>query len=308
MKYWDKAWQLIDGCSPVSAGCDNCWSAGMTHRFKQGLTYDKGKFTGEIITREDKLSLPLNTKKTKKTTVWSVWNDLFLASESFIWSAINTMRLRPQHTFLILTKRIEKAAQICSFLKFPLPNHIWIGASIENQQTADERIPHLLQILGKKFLSIEPMMGNIDLKLNDEFPDQDGCYEDARHNIAQVICGGETGPHARPCHPDWVRSIRDQCQEAGVPFLFKGWGEWGSYCERKKENKKWILQRHIPTKDKRWGTLDLQGNWFENTTPWNGRQEDDSETGEVVMVRVGHKAAGRLLDGVEHNDLAWRKL
>ena len=74
MKYWQCSLTLVEGCTPVSAGCDNCWSAGAWHRFKRGLTDDKGKFTGEVVIRESRLDLPL---KTKNPTVWAVWNDLF---------------------------------------------------------------------------------------------------------------------------------------------------------------------------------------------------------------------------------------
>ena len=257
-RYWDKALTLVEGCTPVSAGCDNCWSAAMAHRFKQGLT-DKGKFTGSIKIREDNLELPL---KTKKPTVWAIWNDLFHEDVSieFIADVFNIMtscryvcKKRHEHDFdceteetgheyLILTKRPERMKEIIN----KLPNfigecwsgdtalsmtmewgdwleNVWFGTSIENQQTADERIPHLLQITGKKFLSVEPCLGDIDLRkylasaIGEHYP-----YKPA---FDQVICGGETGRNARPCHPDWVRRLRDQCQVAGVPFFLKSLGK-----------------------------------------------------------------------------------
>lgn len=214
-KYWQRSLQLVDGCTPVSAGCDNCWSAAIAHRFKQGLT-NKDKFNGTIKLREDNLDLPLRTKKPK---VFAIWNDLFHKEVplNFIYDVYNRMYHCPQHIFLILTKRIEVLENI-----WPIHHenqkyhsHIWHGVSIENQQTADKRIPHLLQIPGKKFLSIEPMLGPINISgwLT--------ACDLTTPLIDQVILGGETGRNARPCHPDWVRSIRNQCQDAGIPFFLK---------------------------------------------------------------------------------------
>lgn len=244
-RWWSKAWSLVDGCTPVSAGCDNCWSAAMAHRFKQGLT-DNVKFNGAIKIREDNLELPL---KTKKPTVFSVWNDLFHGNvpTEFIAKAFEVMVFcrytckkqhehdgnceteeKTEHTYLILTKRPQRMQKFLNDLPnyvgrdgvWP-PTNIWLGTSIENQQTADERIPHLLQIPGKKFLSIEPLLGIINL--HQYFWTASGAKT---NSIQQVVCSGETGHNARPCHPDWVRSIRDQCQTAGVPYFFKGWGKW----------------------------------------------------------------------------------
>ena len=118
----------------------------------------------------------------------------------------------PQHLFLILTKRPEKMLDIFKPTS-GLPN-MWIGVSVENQKQADARIPILLQIPAAKcFVSIEPMLGPIRLQ-----------HYGTGTSIDWVICGGESGPGARPMHPDWPRSIRDQCQSAGVPFFFKQWG------------------------------------------------------------------------------------
>jgi protein gp37 len=101
--------------------------------------------------------------------------------------------------------------------------------------------------------------------------------------IDMCITGGESGPNARPAHPDWFRAIRDQCLAAGVSYHHKQNGEW-------------TTERQSPN-PKEWGTLDLAGKYFRWTTPWNGRIGVHSENGEEVVYRVGKKAAGRLLDG-----------
>lgn len=121
---------------------------------------------------------------------------------------------------------------------WPLPN-VWLGVSIENQQTADERIPLLLQIqAARRFVSAEPLLGAIDLwgwsEQCEPCPGEDACPfgecinwwngTNESPDINWLIVGGESGPNARPMHPDWVRSLRDQCVAAGVPFFFKQWG------------------------------------------------------------------------------------
>jgi protein gp37 len=158
------------------------------------------------------------------------------------------------------------------------PN-VWLGTSVENQQTADERIPHLLRVpAAVRFLSMEPLLGPVDLT---NLPQPSGDVIDglsgwtefkvnggARvRGVNWVIVGGESGPNARPMHPNWARSIRDQCQAAGVPFFFKQWGEYS------------------PTdlSDPKIGCPDLKVN--------------DPRLQVVPMRRVGKKSAGRTLDG-----------
>lgn len=174
-------------------------------------------------------------------------------------------------------------------LPWPLPN-VWLGASVENQQAADERIPLLLQTpAAVRFLSCEPLLEEVDitewlpdkcavtlhpaghpLSCGDCDPCNDvwGFKSRWQECINQVIVGGESGPGARPMHPDWARSLRDQCQAAGVAFHFKQWGEWARGAN---------FPDHIPS--------GMAYKWNES--------DDDS----AAMWKVGKKAAGRLLDG-----------
>ena len=170
--------------------------------------------------------------------------------------------------------------------RIPLLKNLWLGVSVENQQTAKERIPLLLQTPAVvRFLSVEPMLGAIDL--NYEW----GAYQDGNnspirklwlHGIDWVICGGESGPNARPMHPDWVRSLRDQCKAANVPFFFKQWGEW--IHEDLLEPKIFLELFNKKTSKK-----------YKQLTIPNGYSFDN-------YVWYGKKKAGRLLDGVEHNE------
>lgn len=187
----------------------------------------------------------------------------------------------------------------------PLPN-VWLGTSAEDQPAADARIPDLLATpAAVRFVSLEPMLGPIDLTRIDfgaEWLDALAGYRsmkewandifDAGPRIDWVICGGESGPHARPMHPDWARSLRDQCAAAGVPFFFKQWGEWIPEVDRERDDPDWRLdysRRYACAGNMRWlnlaGGMGFHGERFH------------------VMRRVGKARAGRILDGRTHDDL-----
>jgi len=255
-RYWDRALSLVDGCTPCSPGCDHCWSAAMTKRFQKqfdkwqkygNLVDENGRFNGHIITHPDRLDIPL---RTRKPTVFAIWNDLFHEAVPFIViiHALSIMARSPQHTFLILTKRAQRMADIMTsettpndvWLQtekglddepalWPLQN-VWNGLTVCNQEEADEKIPEFLKVPGKKFLSIEPMLGPIDfarVTVEDDIGVDSQIWPlHGSDKIDAVILGGETGPGARPVHPDWVRSVRDQCEASNVPFYFKQWGKW----------------------------------------------------------------------------------
>lgn len=107
-----------------------------------------------------------------------------------------------------------------------VPKNVWVGVSVEDQKTADERIPVLLRIpAAVRFVSVEPMLGGVGLLSKSYLKDHEW-YKGVPGGLDWVICGGESGSGARPMHPHWVRSLRDQCQEAKVPFFFKGWGAY----------------------------------------------------------------------------------
>lgn len=202
----------------------------------------------------------------------------------------------------LLTKRPENAAGMVPW-DDEWPASVWLGTSVENQRYADARIPYLLANDAQvKFLSCEPLLGPVDLGL---VPDHSGHERDYQGGyfwecldcsteedpvewvipsgprISWVIAGGESGPKARPSHPAWFRSLRDQCVTAGVPFLFKQWGEWAPVTPDEWRNRReadWLIRadgRHWPL-----------------TEPHG--LEDGTE---ATIRRVGKKAAGRELDG-----------
>lgn len=246
-RYWDEAWSLVEGCAHKSPGCDNCWSESATAmracqrnpaiRARYGELTDGGRFTGDVRLMHSDLDKPL---RRKKPTTYAVWNDLFHEGvpESFIFNALGVMRLCPQHTFIVLTKRADRMPYVIDHTKwyagslwratrrfsenpprhsrFPLPN-LWLGVTVENKD-ALPRVDDLRNTpAAVRILSCEPLLGSLD-----------GINLDG---IDWVIAGGETGPNARPMHPDWVRGLRDQCQGAGVAFFFKQMSDRASVPE-----------------------------------------------------------------------------
>jgi protein gp37 len=179
----------------------------------------------------------------------------------------------------------------------PLPN-VWVGTTVEDQTRADQRIPKLLEIPARvRFLSCEPLLGPVDLFaacFNDDDPEEEKIqfgrnHRGLRFGVDWVIAGGESGPGARPMHPEWARSLRDQCQAAGVPFLFKQWGEWSPRFDKA---------------DREAFALANDGALYPmpDIAPDGARRAEALRAGHdkaalCCVYRVGKKAAGRVLDG-----------
>jgi protein gp37 len=231
-KFWTDAWSLVDGCTPVSPGCLNCWLKAMQERFGHG----QGDFEGNAVFREDRLDIPARQKKPR---IYAVWSDLYHEAVSFEdWhSAIIQMRCQERHTFLIITKRPERAVEYYSRLvpavySNPAPNIIHI-ATMENQDMADKRMPHLLRIPGKRGIIIEPMLGPVDFSNMETYEYLQHRYNSTKaafwihplKKIHQVILGPENGKGKRPFEEEWAESVKAQCEGAGVPFYRKDKGE-----------------------------------------------------------------------------------
>lgn len=293
IEWTDATWNPVRGCSLVSEGCRNCYAMQVAGRFSgegqayQGLAYRNtsgAHWTGKVRLIEEHLEDPLRWKRPRRIFVNSM-SDLFHESIPTEWvlRIFEVMACAKHHQFQVLTKRPERMKYLLHYpddgkfhgdsaehhrllMTQPLPN-VWLGVSVEDQKTADERIPVLLQTpAAVRWLSVEPLLGPIDLQapwsaMNPEYPEL---------GIHWIVVGGESGNAARPMHPEWVRSLRDQCVAASVPFFFKQWGEWEhgySHADR----------------------------LFVSRTP--GILSDP-----VYMQRVGKKAAGRILDGREWNE------
>jgi len=186
------------------------------------------------------------------------------------------------------------------------PPGIWLGVSTEDQARADERIPHLLATpAAKRFISAEPLLGAIDLSCVpwpegwerpiDDLSDGISPLRFSRARLDWVIAGGESGPRARPMHPDWARSLRDQCAAAGVPFFFKQWGEWGPVDPTRK------AECHaIGTDGAHYRMSDLA--WPDGARRGDAIRADFDKAHPCTTYRVGKKAAGAELDGKLHRE------
>lgn len=291
IEWTDYTWNPVTGCHKVSPGCKNCYAETLTNRFAK--TWGVESFR-EVVLHEDRLSEPEKNRKKwagKKVFVCSM-SDLFQEEVPFSFIAkVMVYAVSSSDTiFQILTKRPDRAVAwfkhhnevIQKTLERPHSN-IWIGTSCENQETANERIPHLLQIpAAVRFLSCEPLLGPIDIfkavgSLNEyggvhklaAIP-KDFSWED--EGIQWVIAGGESGHNARPMHPAWMRSLRDQCESAQVPFFFKQWGEW-------------LPMDHLA-----------------EDQYWQSKKSMEVGTGYTsnTVFKVGKSKAGNLLDGKQH--------
>ncbi len=270
IEWTDETWNPVTGCSKVSAGCDNCYAirqgARLQHLEAYAGTIADGDWTGRINLVEDRFEQPLRWRKPRRILVNSM-SDLFHPDvpTEYIDTVFATMGRADWHQFQVLTKRPKRmATELEGFYDYacwpetgcqigpePLPN-VWLGTSIENDSYTF-RANHLRDTPAAiRFLSLEPLLGplpSLDLT-----------------GIDWVIVGGESGPNARPMHPDWVQDIRDRCQAARVPFFFKQWGEY-------------------------YPLLDWLAEGFGAPVHY-GLLEDGTE-----MARVGRHYAGRLLDG-----------
>jgi len=289
--YKGETWNPIIGCSKCSPGCQHCYAERMAFRQTQmraGCEYCDvvdpvtHGWNGKTAFVESALEKPLHWKSPRVIFVCSM-SDVFHESVPFEWvdRIFDKAVLTPQHKYLLLTKRPERMAEYhISRNEYGIAENVGIGVTVCNQAEADAKIPVLLSIsAAMRFVSIEPMLGEIDLDFGENMED----YEDSgvgmtpcgvggiwhqhplfngrcRRNLDWVIVGGESGHNARPLHPDWVRKIQRQCEDASVPFFFKQWGEY------------------YPV-----------GNW-----------KDGVLYDFVGMERIGKTAAGHLLDGKEY--------
>lgn len=288
-------------CVKVSPGCEHCYAEAINRRFGTGLTYRR-QANVETFADPRTLTQPLAWQRPRRVFVGSM-TDVFgeWVERHTLAKLLGIAAYCRRHTFQFLTKRPERMCVLLAqmtlaeclnaaglapdFLPaWPLAN-VWLGVTAEDQQRADERIPWLLKTpAAVRFVSCEPLLGPVQL-INEFGPRWLGETTVFHPRLDWVIVGGESGPQARPMHPDWARSLRDQCQAAGVAFFLKQWGEWApvKQCRapavgRMTDNDWWACDdgRVIPCPE---------------PNPYGQR-----------LVRFGKTAAGRLLDGREWSE------
>lgn len=325
-----KVWNPTTGCDKVSQGCKFCYAEGMHKRLRaMGQPKYKHEFLGGAQPYEADLLKPLSWRKPTTIFVNSM-SDLFHKDIPFeyIDMVFAVMKATPQHTYQVLTKRIDRALEYwnskdlfkrldAAYLKvmdkaspegihvisaaayeqkneiygWPMRN-LWMGTSVENQEAADARIPFLIQIPAHvRFLSCEPLLGPVNFSdwtypkelVGMPVENYEGSESsNLKQGIDWLIAGGESGHHARPMHPDWARSLRDQCEDAGIPFFFKQWGGW-------REG----FIGGTPIKNMAMVCNDGSIIIGKDAIPGGKRAS--------LMSKVGKKEAGRMLDGLEHS-------
>jgi len=306
------------GCQAISPGCKNCYAADWAKRYGRD-------FADRTRTKTWAQPLRWNAAHAEFFAAHGRRQRVFCASLADVFdNAVDPTWRRdlfdlidqtPNLDWLLLTKRIGNVMSMVSqtaqyqfnleCLQNPrMPENVWIGATIVNQAEADRDIPKLLAVPARvRFLSMEPLLGPVDLTRIDidghseiypldgtgDCEDDDGKRTPDLPALDWIIVGGESGRDARPMHPDWARDLRDQCAAAGVPFLFKQWGEWAPG-----ENCGGPMKRTERVAD--W----WNGEWeFSTLTPGSaqGMHFDD----EPVVYRCSKKITGRTLDGVTHD-------
>lgn len=297
------------GCTKISPACDNCYAKAWDDRFI-GAAGTSHWGVGAPRKRTSVANWGTPMRWNAKAQALGIRYRVFCASLADVfdnevgtaWRAdlFDLIEATPHLDWLLLTKRIGNVQPMMCEMAHArvwldrqlaagqLPRNVWIGATVVNQEEADRDIPKLLRVPARvRFLSMEPLLGSVDLGLmcenwrddivmDPETGARECCkkcdYTGIGNDIDWVIAGGESGPGARPMHPNWAKSLRDQCEAAGVPFLFKQWGEWRPA----------ISWEHTPGEV---SPADL------------GRFCSACNNTSELMRRVGKKAAGRHLDG-----------
>lgn len=262
---------IAEGCTKVSPACANCYAERRDKMYHEGKHWGVGSSRKMMREPYWRQPLKWNAKAEAEGTrprvfcssladVFEDHPDLFVPRNRLF----QLIRDTPNLDWLLLTKRPENIEKLMtpvdclwgfygSDWDFTKLGNVWLGTTVENQEYADKRIPELLKIPAKvRFLSIEPMLGPVDFTAIG-YPHpllQYWCYNcqaktlerccpvcggtgySATDSVDWIIAGGETSQNARQSHPDWFRSLRDQCNAAGVAFHFKQWGEFNADGER----------------------------------------------------------------------------
>ena len=288
------------GCTKVSPGCAHCYAETLNKRMGWTQWGDTGERfrTSPHNWNEPRRWNREAAKTGQRARVFCAsladWLD-YKAPTAWRVELLALIEATPHLDWLLLTKRPESwnarmheavgagSKLAHAWLNCAAPDNVWIGTTVEDQQRADARIQALLSIPARvRFLSCEPLLGPVNLFKATPH----GWYRHQKavlhRDIHWVICGGESGHGARPMHPEWARSLRDTCKDAGVPFFFKQWGEWAP--SDLSEASHWI-----------WGSGHVEP---ANQVNASSAVREDA----IPILRVGKKAAGRLLDGVLHDE------
>jgi len=261
------------GCAKVSPGCEHCYAESWAKRVGEniwGTQNSRRFFTDKHWNEPLRWNTDAASAKQRKRVFCASMADVFESRtdldpwRSRLWALIAKT---PWLDWLLLTKRPQNIETRVPWTN-TWPSNVWLGTTVEDQVRANERLPILLKFPAKcRFLSCEPLIGPVDLSLWTQNQSK------FLNTIDWVIAGGESGSHARAMLPGWATKLRDQCQQAGIPFHFKQWGHWAPVAAPKKEKS---------TARKFW---------------------DEVKGVDIFMEPQGKKIAGRRLDGITWDEL-----
>ncbi|HEY5834936.1 DUF5131 family protein [Streptomyces sp.] len=313
-----RTWNPVSGCTKVSPGCDNCYAETIAERFRGSAAFPHGfdvrvkpdRMNDPLAWRKATRVFVNSMSDLFHADIDQAWIaevfGVMAAARRHTFQLLTkrharmrTLLTEPEFVAQVRSRALGKGLPADQWA-WPLPN-LWLGVSVENQQWADIRIPALLDTpAAVRWISAEPLLGPVtlfDRDHRDHDRDWDGgdwvCLDCSTEEetvpwrvtdgsapgIGWVVVGGESGPGARPMHPGWARSLRDQCTQARVPYFFKQWGEWVIAPSN--------YGPDVPERARAGTTIVFR---------------DESDVDGQIMLRVGKGRAGRLLDGREHND------
>jgi protein gp37 len=338
IEWTDHTFNPWEGCQKVSPGCDHCYAETRNARYAGGTAVNWGPGAPRRRTSAANWRKPLGWNAAhehffaqhgrRQRVFCASLADVFDNAVDPAWRAdlFRLIEATPNLDWLLLTKRIGNAHQMIGEALITITgdtsllpswpwSNVWLGASFVKQVEADRDVPKLLATpAAVRFLSMEPLLGPVDLTTvackpcptsagNLWMDPTTGAYECCSRcdytgigdewGIDWVIVGGESGSGARPMHPDWARSLRDQCAAAGVPFLFKQWGEWlpGAHYTPK------LAAKDQDPHQSRY----LCALWDGEAWEKGNFSSDEIHFEDEPMYQVGKKAAGRQLDGLQHD-------
>ncbi|MEX5515681.1 DUF5131 family protein [Pseudophaeobacter sp. 1A09344] len=313
IEWTDHTFNPWEGCQKVAIECDHCYAESRDQRFTGGIHWGPKAPRRRTSTQNWNKPRRWNAQAVAFHAAHGRRQRVFCASLADVFdNAVDTswredlwalIRECDQLDWLLLTKRPQNIAKM-------LPPdwgagwpQVWLGTSAGTQKTADQNIPHLLNVPASvRFVSAEPMLGNMDLaripkkKLGkhitiaqNALTGIDGLGE-IGPKIDWVICGGESGTNARPMHPDWARDLREQCRSAGTSFFFKQWGNWSAEIDRDRDDPDWRADYSKASREG-WTILYAEGG-----TGFHGDRVH-------LMKRAAKEATGRTLDGQQWNEV-----
>jgi protein gp37 len=345
IEWTDHTFNPWEGCQKISPGCDHCYAETRNARFAGGTAVNWGPGAPRRRTSAANWRKPIawNAAQAEFFAAHGRRQRVFCASLADVFDTavdpawrrdlFDLIELTPHLDWLLLTKRVGNVARLVADARthdwLDGRDNVWIGASIVNQEEADRDIPKLLALPARvRFLSIEPLLEPINISRymwpmhwswDAKYKTPQDALAAGAHAVQKrqalvgahcqfldwVIVGGESGPQARPMHPGWARSLRDQCTAAGVPYLFKQWGEWrpAATAFEATNTPMIVTNRSVAATTPESRAFRPMSGCFHMTHQVESMLDGSGEYAHLdcAMFKAGKKSAGRDLDGIQHD-------